>query len=49
MLGYSFYMAAIVCIVNRHGLTIEACHRNQPNKSKLALHKPLLHFNSQLN
>ena len=24
---------------------IEVCHRNQPNKSKLALYKPLLHIN----
>ena len=29
-------------IVNRYGLRIEVCHRNQPNKSKLAQHKPLL-------
>ena len=33
-------MAAIVSIVIRHGLTIKAHHRNQPNKSKLALCKP---------
>ena len=36
---YSFYMAAIVGIVSRHGLTGEACHNNQPNESKLALCK----------
>ena len=32
-------MAAVVGIVSRHahGLTIEVYHRNQPNKSKLAL------------
>ena len=30
-------MAAIVSIVSRCGLTIEACHRKQPNKSKLEL------------
>ena len=43
-------MAAIVGIVNRCCLTIEArctC-RSQPNKSKLALYKPLLHFYSHL-
>ena len=40
----SFFMAAIVGIISRHGLTIKAHHRNQPNKSKLALYKPLLHF-----
>ena len=28
-------MAAIVSIASRHGLTIEVCYRNQPNKSKL--------------
>ena len=39
---YSFCMAAIVGIVSRRGLRIEACHRNQPNKSKIALYKPLL-------
>ena len=39
---YSFYMTAIVGIVSRHGLAVEAHHRNQPNKSKLVLHKPLL-------
>ena len=39
---YSLYMAAIVSIISRRGLTIEARHRNQPNKSKLSLYKPLL-------
>ena len=41
-------MAAIVGIISRRGLTIEVCCRNQPNKSKLALYKPLLHFYSHL-
>ena len=41
-------MAAIVGIVSWRGLRIEACHRNQPNKSKLALYKPLLYFCSDL-
>ena len=45
-------MAAIGGIVSRrghrHGLRNEACHRNQPNKSKLAQHKPLLEFYSHL-
>ena len=40
-------MAAIVGITSRRGLRIET-HRNQPNKSKLALYKPLLHFYSYL-
>ena len=35
-------MAAIVGIISRGGLRIEARRRNQPNKSKLALYKPLL-------
>ena len=41
-------MAAVVGIISRRGITIEAYHRNQPNKSKLALYKPLLHFYSHL-
>ena len=36
------FMAAVSQFVSRHGLKIEACHRNQPNKSKLVLLKPLL-------
>ena len=39
-------MAAIVGIVSRHSLTIKACFADQPNKSKLALCKPLLHLTS---
>ena len=34
-------MAAIVDIFSRRGLRIEARRRNQPNKSKLVLYKPL--------
>ena len=41
-------MAAIVSINSRRGLRIEACRRNQSNKSKLALYKSLLHFYSHL-
>ena len=41
-------MAAIVGIVSRRGLINEARHRNQPNKSKLALYKPLFHLYSHL-
>ena len=36
-------MATVVGITSRRGITID-----QPNKSKLVLYKPLLHFNSQL-
>ena len=45
---YSFYVPAVVSIVSRHGLSIDACHENQPNKHKLALYKLLIHFNSNL-
>ena len=41
-------MAVIVGIVSRHSLRIEARRRNQPNKRKLALYKPLLYFYSHL-
>ena len=41
-------MAAIVSIVSRRDLRNEMCCRNQPNKSKLALYKPLLDFYSHL-
>ena len=45
---YSFYTAAIVGIVSRRGFRIEVRHRNQPNKSKLALYEPLLRLYSHL-
>ena len=38
---YNFYVATLVGVV---GLSINACHGNQPNKSKLALFKPSMHF-----
>ena len=41
-------MAAVVSIISKHDLTIEANHWNQPNKSKLVLCKPQIHFNSHL-
>ena len=41
-------MAAIVGIISRCGLRIEVRRRNQPNKSKLALYKPLLRLYSHL-
>ena len=41
-------MAAIVGIISRRGLRIEMRHRNQPNKSKLALYKPLIRLYSHL-
>ena len=39
---WSFYIAAVVIFSSGSGLRIQACHRNQPNKSKLELYKPLL-------
>ena len=36
------FMAAVISIVSRYGLINDPHHRNQPNKSKLALCKPLL-------
>ena len=41
-------MAAMVGIGSRCGLTIEVHHKTQPNKSKIALYKPLLHVYSDL-
>ena len=41
-------MVAIVGIISRCNLRNEVRCRNQPNKSKLALYKPLLHFYSHL-
>ena len=41
-------MAAIVDIFSRRGLRIGARCRNQPNKSKLVLYKPLLRLYSHL-
>ena len=35
---YSFYMAAVVSNVSRHGFDIKVRHRNQPNKGKVGLH-----------
>ena len=39
-------MATIVGIDSRRGLRIEVRRKNQTNKSKLVLYKPLLHFYS---
>ena len=39
---YRFYMAAVIGIVNRHDLSIDAHRTNQPNKNKLVLSKLLL-------
>ena len=44
----SFYVAVVVGIVSRCGLSIDACCENQPNKHKLALYKLSIHFNNTL-
>ena len=44
----SLYVAAVVGIVIRHGLNIDPHHENKPNKQKLVLHKPSIHFKSSL-
>ena len=36
------YIAAVVVVGGGHTLRIEVCHRNQPKKNKVLLHKPLL-------
>ena len=41
-------MPAVLSIVSRHGVIIEACCRNQLNHSKLALCKSLLYFFNHL-
>ena len=41
-------MAAVVGIVSGRDVSIHTRCRNQPNKSKPALYKPLLHYNSHL-
>ena len=44
---YSCYMVIVVGIVNGHGLGIDMHHGNYPNKSKLVLHKALIHCNTR--
>ena len=39
-----FYMEDVVSTFSWPGLRIEACSKNQPDKTKLALYKMLLHF-----
>ena len=39
---YSFCMVAIVSIIGRRGIKIEAYHRSQPNKGKVALYNLLI-------
>ena len=38
----------MVNISSKHGLTIEACYRNRANKTKLAMHKAVLHVKGYL-
>ena len=46
---YSFCMVAVVVIISKRGINIDAHHGNQPNKNKLVLFKALIHINSHLN
>ena len=43
---YSCYMATLVGIVDECSLGIDTHREKQPNKSKLALYKLLIHCNS---
>ena len=45
---YSPYMAAVVNIVSRRDLSIDAHHTNQPSRSKPALYKLLIDIYSHL-
>ena len=45
---YSFYVATLVSIVNRLSLGIDKRCGSQPDKSKLALYKVLIHCKSYL-
>ena len=45
---YSFYLATVVNLISRWGLSIDVCCEKQPNKHKLALYKLFIHFNSSL-
>ena len=44
---FSFYMAVVVSIVSRRGLSIDEHHRNQPNKSMLVQYMPILSWLKQ--
>ena len=39
---YSFYVAIVVSIISVRGLSIDTCHKSQPNNRKLSLYKPLI-------
>ena len=42
---YICYMATNIGVINGRGLGIDMCRGNQPNKSKVALYKALIHCN----
>ena len=42
------FMAVVVGIISGHSISIDTHYRIQSNRSKLALHKPSIHFNSHL-
>ena len=41
---YSSCVATVVSILSMHGLSIDACHEDQPNLYKPALYKPSIHL-----
>ena len=45
---YNFYVAAIGGIISGCGLNIDACYRNQANRSRVVLYKLWIHFSSHL-
>ena len=45
---YGFYMAAVFGIASGRDVSIHTRCGNYPNKSKLVLYKPLLHYNNHL-
>ena len=45
---YSFYVVAVVSIISRRSLSIDARHGNQPNKRNLTLFMLSIHFNNNI-
>ena len=42
-------MAAVVGVISRCGLSIDACHRNQTNRSNTDVHNIFLYLNFRIN
>ena len=43
-----FYMATIIGNISGQDVSMHIRRKNQPNKSKLVLYKPLIHCNNNL-